>query len=290
MNGVLSGRVTLIEGGNGGALRRWALLHTWNVRQRLGVFVVLAVVAAGLAGLACVAWDLAGLHAAEAALENAASSLSKAQRTVTSLPALRAAAASGASRPRQHADSAADDVRGVSELAARSGLSLLSLEPAASGGSGAEAFRTLKLTAQGGFAQMQSLLVGLTVAPGLIVPVEISIKRNAGNGLAISAAMQVFERLPAVHLSRRAAGNDVSQIDPFADGLAVAAGASSLRLAGILQDSTGIVALVETPTRTEAVKAGQPFGAGRIEQIAPTHVLLSSGGASQRLAWAEEPK
>ncbi|WP_322015332.1 hypothetical protein [Paraburkholderia sp. J12] len=290
MSSVFGGRLGSIANGDVGALHRWTSLHAWNGRQRLGVFVALAVLTAGLAVIACVACDFTGLHTAEAALADAERALPKAQQTVASLPALRAAAASRATMPRLHPDSAAGDLRGVSELAARSGLSLLSLEPAAAGGSGVEVFRTFKLTAQGGFAQMQSLLVGLTAAPGLIVPVEISIKRNAGSGLSITAAMQVFERLPAIHLRRQPDGNEVSQIDPFAEGEALAAGTGSLRLAGTLQDDAGIVALLETPTRTEAVKSGQPFGSGRIEQITPTHVLLSSGGANQRLAWAEEPK
>jgi type II secretory pathway component PulM len=289
MSGVLVGRVENGPGVNGHALRNWTLPHAWSLRQRCSVFVATAALVAILAGVACTTWDLAGLRAAETQLTDAQRMRSEVQRSVERLPALRAA---GASRqtPRVQANSVADDIRSVSGSASRSGLSLLSLEPSATGGTDAGAFRTLKLAAQGSFAQLRGFLAGLAEAPGLIVPVDIAIKRAGGDGLSLSAALQVFDRLPALPLVTPADGDDDSQFDPFADRFAAGVGAGALRLAGIMQDGAAIVALVETPLGTEAVRAGQSFGGGRVERVAPTHVVLSSSAGSQTLNWVEAAK
>lgn len=289
MNGVLTGREGMALSADGGVPRSWRRLHAWSVRQRLGAVAVTAVLAATLAGFVCTVWDLAGLGAAEAGLTDAQRALAEARETVTRLPALRAAAAPRATQS-VNTDSTADDIRNISGLASGSGLSLLSLEPTGSGGSGAGSFRTLKLVAQGGFAQLQRFLAGLAEAPQLVVPVEIAIKCTAGDVLSIAATLQVFDRLPALPLPALVAEGEVAEFDPFANRFAAATGTGSPRLAGILHDGKAIVALVETSEGTEAVKAGQPFGGGRVERIAPSHVVLSSSGASQTLTWTEDKK
>jgi hypothetical protein len=289
MSSVLVGREDRAVNATGSGLRNWALPHAWNTRRRRTIYAATAGLAAILAGLVCTAGDLAGMRAAEARLSDAERKLSEAQRSIVRLPALRAA---GASRQTQRVqpDSAADDVRSVSTTAARSGLSLVSLEPLATGGTGAGTFRTLKLAARGSFVQLRGFLAGLSEAPGLIVPADVAIKRGGGEGLSLTAALLVFDRLPAVPLVDPSDGDEESQFDPFADRLATGAGAGVLRLAGIMQDSAGIVALVETPSGTESVRAGQSFGSGRIERIAPSHVILSSRTGSQTLNWVEEAK
>ncbi|MFP6557721.1 hypothetical protein WJ542_05185 [Paraburkholderia sp. B3] len=175
----------------------------------------------------------------------------------------------------------------MSGLASRSGLSLQSLEPAAAGGAGLATFRTLKLVARGGFAELHGFLAGLGAAPGFAVPVDIAIRRASGEGLSIAATLQVFDRLPALLLADGVAGNDGPTFDPFSDRFA-ARTSEGRRLAGIMLDRKAIVALIETPEGTQAVTAGQSFGNGRVERIAPSHVVLSSGGASETLGWTEE--
>lgn len=288
MSSVLVDRADSLANANDAARRNWAALHAWNRRQRLGVFVATAVLAASLAGLACTVGDLAGLRASEVRLNDAQRELAQAQRTVARLPALRAAAAPGQAQ-RAHADTAAEDIRNLSGLASRSGLSLQSLEPAAAGGASLATFRTLKLVARGGFAQLHGFLAGLGTAPGLAVPVDIAIRRVDGDGLSIAATLQVFDRLPALPLAAGVAGNDGPTFDPFSDRF-TAATSEGLRLAGIMQDRAAIVALIETPEGTQAVRAGQPLGTGRIERIESSHVVLASNGANRTLSWAEEAK
>jgi type II secretory pathway component PulM len=287
MSSVLLGRMETVANANGRSLRSWTLPHAWTARQRRSVFVATAALVAILAGIACTTWDLAGLREAEKQLTDAERMRSEAERSVARLPALRAA---GASRQMQRipADSVAEDIHSVSEAASRSGLSLRSLEPSASGGTGAETFRTLKLAARGSFAQLRGFLAGLAEAPGLIVPLDITIKR--GGGLSLSATLQVFDRLPALPLvsALPVAGADGSPFDPFAEQFTAGAGADTLRLAGIMQDGMAIVALVETPTGTESVRAGQSFGSGRVERVASSHVVLSSSAGNQTLNFAEE--
>jgi type II secretory pathway component PulM len=289
MSSVLVGHEERAVGATGRGLRNWILPHTWNVRQRRSVYAATAGISAILAGLVCTAGDLAGLRAAEARLTEAEQMRSEAQRSVARLPALRAA---GASRqtPRLPADSPADDIRWVSEAASRSGLSLLSLEPSVAGGTAAGTFRTLKLVARGSFSQLRGFLAALSGAPGLIVPSDVTIKRGGGEGLSLTAALQVFGHLPALPLADPADVSENSQFDPFADRFTTGAGAGVLRLAGIMQDGAGIVALVETASGTEAVRAGQSFGSGRVERVAPLHVTLSSSAGSQTLGWVEEAK
>ncbi len=288
MSSVLAGRADPPATVNGAAPRSWAAPHAWGVRRRLSVSVATAVLTASLAGLACTMGDLAGWRASEGRLEDVQRELEQAQQIVARLPALRAAAA-----PRQvqqaHADRTAEDIRSVSGLASRSALSLQSLEPAEAGGTGIATFRTLKLVARGGFAQLHGFLAGLAEAPGLAVPVDIAIRRAGGDDLSIAATLQVFDRLPALPLSGAVSGNDTPLFDPFSDRFA-ARMSDGIRLAGIMQDGAAIVALIETPQGTQAVRAGQSFGSGRVERVAPSHVVLSSGGANQTLNWAEEVK
>jgi Tfp pilus assembly protein PilO len=273
---------------NGGRLRGRAALHTWGVRRRLAVFVTTAVLTASLAGVACTIGDFAGLHASEGRLDEVQRELEQAQRTVARLPVLRAAAAPQQVQ-RAHPDTTAEDIRSISGLASRSGLSLQSLEPAAAGGTGAATFRTLKLVARGGFAQLHAFLAGLAEAPGLTVPVDIAIRRAEGTALSITATLQVFDRLPALPLPGVVSAHDDPPFDPFTDRFA-ARMSDGMRLAGIMQDGAAIVALIETPEGTEAVRSGQPFGSARVERVAPSHVVLSSGGVDQTLNWAEDAK
>ncbi|HEY4801521.1 MAG TPA: hypothetical protein VIH96_02775, partial [Paraburkholderia sp.] len=77
---------------------------------------------------------------------------------------------------------------------------------------------------------------------------------------------------------------------PFADAAAAGAGKEGWRLAGILQDRQRIVALVETPEGVVTAQAGQPIGGGRVVEVGPARVVVSAGGATHALGWAEAAK
>ncbi|HTR09249.1 MAG TPA: hypothetical protein VMJ11_21875 [Paraburkholderia sp.] len=271
-----------------GALRGWLPLHAWSVRRRRAAALAIAVLAGTSACGACVVLDPLGVHTARAALSDAQKRRDDAQQALARLPALRKFAAGAAARA-AHVGNSADDIRRISQLAAQSGLVLHALEPAATGGAKAEAFRSIKLVAQGGFAQLRGLLEALSREPELIAPTELAIQRTRV-GLSISATLRVYDALPAVPLALASVEEAMAAADPFARAAAVGAGQDGWRLAGILQDRQRIVALVETPEGVMTVQAGQAIGDGRVVQVDPARVVVFAGGATRALDWAEVAK
>lgn len=265
-------------------LRGWLPVYRWSVRQRAIVAVIVAVTTCTLAGGLCVATDVAGAVSAKAALSDARHRLADARRALTQLPALRRTSAPPTERYGMRGS--ADDTRDVSRLAAATGVTLVSLEPGATGGQAEDSFRTLKLVAHGDFAQIRRFLRGLTKAPVLIAPAEVTLKRN-GSGLSIAATLSFFDALRAPP----AAGTDEAapQPDPFALRFgSPGSGVEFLRLAGMIQDATHTVALIETPEGTAAVEAGQQIAGERVAHIAPPQVTLVAGGVTRTLKWAED--
>jgi hypothetical protein len=270
-----------------GPLRDWIRLHAWSARRRTGVAAAIAVIAALSAAFACVETDFSGVQTARRQLDDAERKLAEAQRTVGRLPAIRQAASGVLQAVRE--STAADDVRRVSELTSTSGLTLVTLEPSAPGGAGAETFRPMKFVAQGSFAQLRAFLTGLAAQPALVVPAELAIKRNS-EGLAIAATVQVFDGLPPIELDATAGYQDGVPSDPFTSGTADGTGKGALRLTGVLQDSASIVALVESASGTQAVRTGQAIGGVRVEHVLPSQLVFTEGGKRQILTWAEETK
>jgi hypothetical protein len=292
-------------------LRGWMPLHGWSKRRRMAVGALIAAIACVLATLACVTTDLAGAAAARGALETARRELVEGERAQRALPALRQAA-SAISRETRRGGGSADDARDVSELAAASGISLVSLAPDApgtqrasaaheakgaqgkkegpgnKGGSGVEAFHVLKLTAQGDFTRLRGFLRGLAHAPVLIVPTETAIKRN-GSQLSLAATLSVFDALPSP--PAMAADDAATAADPFAAtrGDDVRAG-DGLRLAGLMQDRTHAVALIETPRGTDAVERGGTIEGEKVVRIAMPEITLASGGRTRTLKWTEDER
>lgn len=274
---------------SGGALHDWMRLHAWSVRRRRAVAAAIAAISALSAGAVCVEADMAGVRAARTQLDDAGRRLAAAQRAVDRLPSLRRAASGVSQGVRE--STAADDVRRMSELTSTSGLALVTLEPSAQGGAGAETFRPMKFVAQGGFAQLRTFLGGLATQPGLVVPADLSIRRN-GDGLSIAATLQVFDGLPPIQpdapdSARDGAASDPA-FDPASDPFASSAADGALRLVGVLHGGAGIVALVESASGTEAVRAGQMVAGARVERVLPSRVVLASGGKSRILTWAGE--
>ncbi|WP_321817579.1 MULTISPECIES: hypothetical protein [unclassified Paraburkholderia] len=270
-------------------LRGWRPLHGWSARRRLAVGLALVMLAAGLSAAACITMDLGGRETAHVALADAEGRLVSARQTLARLPTLRRDAQDWPQR--LHPGNAADDIRNVSQLAAQAGLALIALEPAPSGGAKAQAFRTTKLVAQGGFAQLRDFLDGLAELPELAVPMDLSLRRGVG-GLAIAAQLQVFDGLPAIAIAQ---GTDVSDAsaDPFAarfGGMPGGKGDEAIRLAGMLIERGRAVALLETADGTTAVQAGSTIAGARVLEVNPGRVLLSMDGTTQTLNWTQEGK
>ncbi|RDJ99224.1 hypothetical protein [Paraburkholderia lacunae] len=296
-------------GGAAGArlsLSRWMKhvrlpIGAWSRRRRLAIALLIAALVFGLGAHGWVVADLSGLGASRTAFDAAARHLADARRALTQLPALRRKAAGTPAAHLPMSWTSADDVRVVSELAAQNNVALLSVEPGAASGSGAEHMRPVRVTAQTDFVHLMSFLRGLSDLPVLIVPEDVTVRRH-GVLLAVSATLRVFSALRPAASS--AAANEVADdsldsdgdedivfYDPFSLPQMLAGAdlpdASQLRLAGLLRDRTHALALLETPDGAATVAPGQQFGAERVTRVDAFGVTLANGGASRTLAFAE---
>ncbi|WP_341314113.1 hypothetical protein WN982_01790 [Paraburkholderia sp. IMGN_8] len=276
-------------------------LDAWSRRRRWVVALLIAALVVGLGAHGWVMADLSGLGASQTAFDAATRHLADARRALTQLPALRREAASAHAAHLPTPWTSADDVRLVSELAAQNSVALLAVEPGAASGSGAEHMRPIRLAAQTDFVHLMSFLRGLSDLPVLIVPEDVTVKRN-GALLAVSATLRVFSALrPAVSsVSAGAfaddsldtdADEDLVFYDPFSLPQMLAGGdlpdASQLRLAGLLHDRTRGLALLETPDGAATVAPGQQFGAERVTRVDALSITLANGGVARTLALAD---
>ena len=277
-------------------------LAAWSRRRRWVVALLIAAVVFGLGAHGWVVADLGGVEASRAALEAATRHLADARRALAQLPALRreAAATPGAQLPASW--TSADDVRIVSELAAQNSVSLLSVEPGAASGSGAESMRPIQLTAHTDFVHLMAFLRGLSDLPVLIVPVDVTVKRDAAS-LAVRATLHVFSALRPVPSTATADAfadesldsddeEDIVFFDPFSLPQMLASGepqpdASQLRLVGLLHDRTRGLALLDTPDGATTVVSGQQLGTERVTRLDALSITLANGGATRTLALTE---
>lgn len=305
---------TIFAGYSGAANARLSLVHwmkrarlpleAWSPRRRCVVALLIAALVFGLGAHGWVVGDLSGVEASRAALDATSLRLANAQRVLAQLPALRresadsrAAAFNTRSTERW---SSADDVRIVSELAARSEVALLAVEPGPVSGVGAESMRPLQLTARTDFVHLMAFLNGLPDLPVLIVPVDVSVKRDAA-ALMVSATLRVFDMLrpvpsvPADAFADESLGadddEDIVFFDPFsqpriqaADDLADLA---QMRLVGLLRDRTRGLALLDTPDGVTSVEAGERIGAERVTKLDASGITLAKQGSTRTLALAE---
>jgi Tfp pilus assembly protein PilO len=277
-------------------------LAAWSRRRRWVVALLIAAVVFGLGAHGWVVADLGGVEASRTALEAATRHLADARRALAQLPALRreAAATPGAKLPASWAS--ADDVRIVSELAAQNGVSLLSVEPGATSGSGADSMRPVQITAHTDFVHLMAFLRGLSDLPVLIVPVDVTVNRDAAS-LAVRATLHVFSALrPAPSTATADAfadesidsddEEDIVFFDPFLLPQMLASGepqsdTSQLRLVGLLHDRTRGLALLDTPDGATTVVSGQQLGTERVTRLDALSITLANGGATRTLALAE---
>jgi Tfp pilus assembly protein PilO len=280
----------------------WPPFYQWRARRRL---VVASIVTLMTWILASAAWRMTDSSGARAttALAEAKQHLATAQRQIAGLPALRKAAQAEASAapyngasPGSPAANPADDIRFLSQLAAETGVTLLSLEPGAENRKEPLAGRFLKLTAQTDFAHLNDFFRQLHTLPILVVPAELAIKRD-GDGLAMNAVFQLFDELRApAPASASASENSPAtpaahagkQLDPFTPPAGDAPGSRALRLAGVIEDGTHAIALMETPDGMQTVKRGDELGGERVASIGMPEIVLSHGAAMRTLTWEEE--
>ncbi len=271
----------------GGGMQAWPPLHAWSRRRRAGVTALIAAVACVIALGAVIRTDFSGLGASEAALAARRRELNDARRLIEQLPQLRREAAAEASERPSVPRSSADDIRDLSELAVRAGITLISLEPTGTAGSGIEAARSLKLVGQADFAAVRRLFASLRGLPILVVPSDVAISRG-GASLSLTATLLVFDRLrPPLRLYRAESTlADTPQTDPF--GLPDDVDGGGLRLAGVIVDRSHAVAMIETPDGITAVGQGQQLGPEHVGHIDLAAVALSRPPRMRKLTWERE--
>src|ERR1700761_1599523 len=129
-------------------------LAAWSRRRRWAVALLIAALVFALGAHGWVVADFGGIEASRTALDAATRHLADARHALTQLPALRRDVAARPGGPLSASWTSADDVRIVSELAAQNSVSLLSVDPGAASGSGAESMRPLQLTAHTDFVHL----------------------------------------------------------------------------------------------------------------------------------------
>lgn len=275
----------------------------WSLRRRWVVALLIAAMAFGLGAHGWVVADLGGVEASRAAWEAATLRLADARRALAQLPALRREAAATPATHGPASWTSADDVRIVSELAAQNSVALLAVEPGVTSGSGADSMRPIQLTARTDFVHLMAFLRGLSDLPVLIVPVDVTVKRDA-DSLALSATLRVFSALRPVPSTTAADlfadesldsddEEDIVFFDPFSLPQMLASGGqpgdSHLRLVGLLHDRTRGLALLDTPDGATTVVSGQQLGAERVTRLDALSITLANGGATRTLALTEAP-
>ncbi|NPT36646.1 hypothetical protein [Paraburkholderia xenovorans] len=280
-------------------------LHAWSRRRRWVVALLIAALVFGLGAHGWVVADLGGVEASRMALEATSLRLANARHALAQLPVLRreldgkqgAAPIARSSGPW----SIAEDLRLVSELAAQNSVELLAVEPGVAGGAGADSMRSLQLTARTDFVHLMAFLRGLSDLPVLMVPVDVTVKRDAA-ALSVSATLRVFNALrPAPSAASAEAfaedsldsddEENVVFFDPFSQPQVQAAGdspdVSQLRLVGLLRDRTRGLALLDTPDGVTAVEPGQQIGVERVTRLDALGITLAKGSATRMLALTE---
>ncbi|WP_174769854.1 hypothetical protein [Paraburkholderia hayleyella] len=276
-------------------------LELWSDRRRWMVGLLLAATVFILGVQGWYAADLGHLMYSRTLFEDVQQRLLAARKTVQGLPGLRhqvASARQSVTRVNPYW-STADDVRIVSQLAAQSGIELLTLEHGVASGAGGGVAQPVHIVARTDFAGLLGFLGGFASLPVLVVPGDLTIKRDR-QYLTLSATLQVYRALsPAAPAVAAVADTDIDAdadadadadegevllLDPFAAGLATAEGnpsltvSASLKLVGLLRQGSRSLALVETPDGVMTVAPGQHLGVERVSRITARGITLARLG------------
>ncbi|CAN0617853.1 conserved protein of unknown function [Burkholderia multivorans] len=177
----------------------------------------------------------------------------------------------------------------LAELASASGLQLQSLEPQDSQGEQADARRTVRIVAHGGYPALLRLVGGLAALPALVLPAAVRIESGRPGGAAalrVEMSLDVFGALPGGDAAF-VGGEIVSAAegDPFAgaDGRE-GDPAAPARLAGVIRDARAGLALFDDGAGgIAAVAAGERVGTARVVRVEPDGVALATAGGPRRI-------
>ncbi|MGN6315327.1 hypothetical protein [Trinickia sp.] len=271
--------------------------RTWTVKRRLMACAALAAAAFALATFAWRVLDAGSRTERAAEIQALERRVHESRIKLSGLPRLREAVGAARVSPRAAVRPPGGEWQAVVDLAARTGVKLRVLEPAARaaagrGRQGETAERALRLEGRTDFAGLYAFVQGLSALPVLVVPRALDIKREP-DGLAFEATLNVLDRSSArLTLATGASNADAGGPpgDPFHVGDAFSSPeASAARLVGLLQGGRQALALFERASGVQAALAtpGQMLGAEKIVSIDTFGVTLSGQGGVRRLSWPE---
>ncbi|KWK57408.1 hypothetical protein [Burkholderia ubonensis] len=275
------------DGGRNGATRR-ALPVASHVA---GCLLAFGVVLAGGVHLSAAA-DWSGLARSRASLDAARVRAAEAERALAQAAMHRAAPAK------------TDDGRGepaapgwpalmleLAELAASSGLRVVSFEPQPEPGARQDVRRTVRIVADGGFPALRRMVGALATLPVLAVPTAISAER-AGRAARVGLSLDVFPAMPG---GRAAYGDRPIAVasqdaDPFGIGDEPGTGDTlPSRLAGVMRDArTGLALFDDGAGAITAVAAGEAVGAMRVVRVEADAVTLATRSGPRRMGLDDE--
>ncbi|KVP04277.1 pilus assembly protein [Burkholderia ubonensis] len=275
------------EGGRNGATRR-ALPVASHVA---GCVLAFGMVLAGGVHLSAAA-DWSGLARSRASLDAARARAAEAERALAQAAMHRAAPAK------------TDDGRGepaapgwpalmleLAELAASSGLRVVSFEPQPEPGARQDVRRTVRIVADGGFPALRRMVGALATLPVLVVPTAINAER-AGRAARVGLSLDVFPAMPG---GRAAYGDRPIAVasqdaDPFGIGDEPGTGDTlPSRLAGVMRDArTGLALFDDGAGAITAVAAGEAVGAMRVVRVEADAVTLATRSGPRRMGLDDE--
>ncbi|KVP74656.1 hypothetical protein [Burkholderia ubonensis] len=275
------------DGGRNGATRR-ALPVASHVA---GCVLAFGMVLAGGVHLSAAA-DWSGLARSRASLDAAMARAAEAERALAQAAMHRAAPAK------------TDDGRGepaapgwpalmleLAELAASSGLRVVSFEPQPEPGARQDVRRTVRIVADGGFPALRRMVGALATLPVLVVPTAISAER-AGRAARVGLSLDVFPAMPG---GRAAYGDRPIAVasqdaDPFGIGDEPGTGDTlPSRLAGVMRDArTGLALFDDGAGAITAVAAGEAVGAMRVVRVEADAVTLATRSGPRRMGLHDE--
>ncbi|KWE93279.1 pilus assembly protein [Burkholderia ubonensis] len=275
------------DGGRNGAMRR-ALPVASHVA---GCLLAFGMVLAGGVHLSAAA-DWSGLARSRASLDAARARAAEAERALAQAAMHRAAPAK------------TDDGRGepaapgwpalmleLAELAASSGLRVVSFEPQPEPGARQDVPRTVRIVADGGFPALRRMVGALATLPVLVVPTAINAER-AGRAARVGLSLDVFPAMPG---GRAAYGDRPIAVasqdaDPFGIGDEPGTGDTlPSRLAGVMRDARNGLALFDDGAGAiTAVAAGEAVGAMRVVRVEADAVTLATRNGPRRMGLDDE--
>ncbi|KVT20634.1 hypothetical protein [Burkholderia ubonensis] len=275
------------DGGRNGATRR-ALPVASHVA---GCLLAFGVVLAGGVHLSAAA-DWSGLARSRASLDAAMARAAEAERALAQAAMHRAAPAKtddGRGEPAAPGSPAL--MLELAELAASSGLRVVSFEPQPEPGARQDVRRTVRIVADGGFLALRRMVGALATLPVLVVPTAINAER-AGRAARVGLSLDVFPAMPG---GRAAYGDRPIAVasqdaDPFGIGDEPGTGDTlPSRLAGVMRDArTGLALFDDGAGAITAVAAGEAVGAMRVVRVEADAVTLATRSGPRRMGLDDE--